>query len=221
MIPSVFAAAGMLFLHVLLSPPPAEQIARAVREVYADERVQREFPEPRVESRPARVEVPDWIGVGARIVFWTVFVLAAAALLAIAVRAIAGRRARDRGLRATPAVPSETRGAAPPPPSLADAERYAAAGRFDEAVHALLLGAVETVACSVAAVPDHWTSREVVAGLALDGPRRGDFARLVDSVEQSRFGRHPVGTEEWTVARSAFLRLHASRAIDAAPESPS
>ncbi|MBM4060611.1 MAG: DUF4129 domain-containing protein [Planctomycetes bacterium] len=138
-------------------------------------------------------ELPSGAGRGdlARAFAWTL-VAAVAVLLAIALaRALAERRRRaaiaapkPRGLVLPPA-------AAPPP--LADFERLPAAGRFADAVHALLLHAFVALAeRRGAAWPAAQTGREILASLG--GFQDGGLPlRTVFRVaETAWFGRAPV-----------------------------
>jgi hypothetical protein len=98
------------------------------------------------------------------------------------------------------------------------AERAAADGRFDEAVHLLLLRAVYFVRVGNRDVPRHWTSREVAAVATLASSRRDSLALLVEAVERSLFGGRPLGAADWAASRAASEQFHAavSPATDAA-----
>jgi hypothetical protein len=88
---------------------------------------------------------------------------------------------------------------------LDDADRLAAAGRFDEAVHLLLRRSVEQIA---AARPD-WlnpasTAREIAGVAALPAAARAAFAAIATRVERSRYALRPLAAEDWQAARAAY-----------------
>lgn len=214
-------AAGVITIGVWLSPPPPEAVRRAIDAVYADARIQRTLPgaplpeaeaspengPPRTPRRaPSRPSGGAASGVSTVLLWALVFVVAAVVVAAI-VQGVATRR-REGGVAAVPAVRSRADGlaeAAPP----GDAEALAAAGRFDEAVHALLLRAVQGLRVDGRPVPPTWTSRETWAGATLAAPDQGAFGVLVDAVERSLFGGRPLGPGDWRSAREAFARLDA------------
>jgi hypothetical protein len=88
---------------------------------------------------------------------------------------------------------------------LEDADRLAATGRFDEAVHLLLRRSVGQIA---AARPD-WlnpasTAREIAGIAALPGAARAAFAAISTRVERSRYALRPLAAEDWQAARAAY-----------------
>ena len=88
---------------------------------------------------------------------------------------------------------------------LADADHLAAAGRYDEAAHLLLLRSFDQIA---AARPD-WlapasTAREIAQLAALPPPARAAFAMIADLVEQGRYALRPLGAAGWEAARAAY-----------------
>ncbi len=95
------------------------------------------------------------------------------------------------------------------PASLREARALAAAGRFEEAVHVLLRGALDylrgrsgfTLAAAL-------TSREVLAQAPIEGDTRGAFGDLVGSVEVSLFGGFPVSAADFERCASSFEVVH-------------
>ena len=95
---------------------------------------------------------------------------------------------------------------------LADADRLASEGRYDEATHLLLRRSVAHIA---EARPD-WlhpasTAREIAALPSLSATARDTFAVLAALVERSRFALHPLGRPDWQTARAAYARFAADR----------
>jgi hypothetical protein len=88
---------------------------------------------------------------------------------------------------------------------LADADRLAREGRFDEAVHLLLRRSVADIA---AARPD-WllpasTAREIALFPKLPERARNAFAVIATRVERSLFALRRLDEADWTAARGAY-----------------
>jgi hypothetical protein len=82
------------------------------------------------------------------------------------------------------------------------AERLGKEGRYDEATHCLLLGAIDHVTrTSEAKWSDSMTSRELLGGVDLDESRRRAFRVLVFAVERSVFGGRHVEREAFETCR--------------------
>jgi hypothetical protein len=101
------------------------------------------------------------------------------------------------------AAPVTDAGAGPPAPesggdptSLSEAERLARQGRYADAIHALLLSAIEKIRAGKP-VASSLTSREVLAAAELSAGGRSAFRRLVRSVEITRFGGRPADAAEY------------------------
>ena len=86
-----------------------------------------------------------------------------------------------------------------------EAERLADEGRYEEAIHHLLLETIEALAqARKGGLPDSWTSREIERGLPMPDPAREPFSHLVGAVESSLFGGRPVGEAEWLACQERF-----------------
>ncbi|MDD3798302.1 MAG: hypothetical protein PHE36_03885 [Novosphingobium sp.] len=88
---------------------------------------------------------------------------------------------------------------------LEDADALAAAGRFDEATHLLLIRSVGQIR---AARPD-WlepssTAREIAMLPALPERARAAFAAIAERVERSLFALRSLDAEDWHAARAAY-----------------
>jgi hypothetical protein len=123
-----------------------------------------------------------------------------------------GGRAGDRGLL------SLARGPGDDGPSLSSldlggVDRLADEGRYEEAVHALLLVAIRCLAEILPAPPGpSRTSRELLDSLPLGAHRREAFGDLVREVELSLFGGRPVGPDQYARCRGSFDLLIAGAA---------
>ena len=99
---------------------------------------------------------------------------------------------------------------------LDDADALAAAGRFEEATHLLLIRSVGQIR---AARPD-WlepssTAREIAALPALPERARTAFSAIAERVERSLFALRNLDADDWRVARSAYADFALAR-IDGA-----
>jgi hypothetical protein len=126
------------------------------------------------------------------------------------------RRLRDRAPpRAVWPPPGQT---APWQPSarqarllLHDAEILATQGRFDEAVHMLLLVSIQEISDRRRElVTPALTSREIAALPALSALAQRIFSGIAQVVEHSRFGGHGIGEAEFQRCRTAFEQFTAA-----------
>ena len=95
---------------------------------------------------------------------------------------------------------------------LEDADRLAAAGRYDDATRLLLQRSVQQIA---AARPD-WvmrasTAREIAAIDALPERARSAFALISARVERSLFALRTLTAEDWQTARGAYAEFALER----------
>lgn len=100
-------------------------------------------------------------------------------------------------------VPMATPDPAPAADSLDAAEAAAGRRQWDEAVHLLLLAALQRLD----GVEPSWTGREVITALDLRPPARAALARLVATVERSRFAGRPASAADWATCRHLFTEI--------------
>jgi hypothetical protein len=159
----------------------------------------------------------DWIGSlmpsapYARILLWTVLVVAAIALIVLIVERIRHGQWRLPRWRRASGVEAEAEEepwapeAAPARSWLEEADALAARGLYAEAVHHLLFRSVEDIARRrPRLVRPALTSRELAAAEAIPAAARDLFARIARLVERSLFGGRPVGEPDWSTARAAY-----------------
>jgi hypothetical protein len=132
-----------------------------------------------------------------RALLWAALAVAVALAALWLWRRLSGR-ARDALVEPDPA-------AAPLLVPLGDAERLARAGRYGEAIHALLLETLAALSRAARLAPS-FTSREIVARVPLPPRAREALAGLVEAVEISRFGGAQAGEGEY---RACLARFHA------------
>ena len=91
---------------------------------------------------------------------------------------------------------------------LEDADALAAAGRFDEATHLLLIRSVG----QIRAVRPNWlgpssTAREIAALPALPSGAKSAFTLIAERVERSLFALRSLNADDWTAARGAYAEF--------------
>ena len=126
------------------------------------------------------------------------------------------RRWRARGKADAPDAAGWLPATAAAQALLADADRLAREGQYDEAAHLLLRRSVAHIA---EARPD-WlhpasTAREIALLPSLSASARDSFATIVALVERSRFAMRPLALSDWEVARSAYAGFAMARIASA------
>jgi len=136
-----------------------------------------------------------------RLAIWIGIALIAILLIAAIVRHVQSR-ALERSNIEPLELPDETGG---PGTDLATVERLAAEERYDEAIHQLLLLAIERLRTELSLSRDRSaTSRELRARLPHSFAGRRSFSDLVLAVERSYFGGIAVSREDYRTHLSAF-----------------
>ena len=151
----------------------------------------------------------------ARVIFWIVISLGAAALVwALYDRIRYGRWRLQLHLpRLAPFDHGEAEEEWAPPESgalswLEEADALAREGRFAEAIHHLLFRSIEDLARRrPTLVRPALTSRELAAAQGIPGRARELFAGIARFVERSLFGGRDVGESEWLTAREAYAEF--------------
>ena len=86
---------------------------------------------------------------------------------------------------------------------LGSAEELAAAGRYAEAIHLLLLETLSALSRAFRLAPS-LTSREIAGRVLLSARAREALLALVEAVEISRFGGSPAGEPDYRACRERF-----------------
>lgn len=188
---------------LFLGAPPIEDVNRAVRAVLEDRSIQSSFPgenAPRpgpVSTRPppdpTPAPSPPTASPFATVLMWTLIAVGVALLGLWLVRSLGGYQ-REVSIVVTPDEATSPR--APPAGALPDARALAEAGRYEEAIHGLLLVALEALDRRTA-LPGSLTGREIVREAAVPDGARDAVGHLVGAVEISLFGGRPLGREEY------------------------
>ncbi len=211
----------VLAFGLLFSAPSLEDVNRAVKNVLADSGIQTEYPggeaeppppEDRASRPPERPRSRPPVGAGGSAilstVLWVLVGVVAALLVFWAVREFKGY---VRPVRTEEAVPVATPHAPPAEAELGDAEALAEEGRYDDAVHVLLLRALRSLETEGSPVSSN-TSREVIGAAALEHEAREAVTELVRAVELSLFGGRPAGEAGYRASVDHYRRFQATRA---------
>jgi len=210
-IPGVLAAAAwLLSCNVLAAAPSAVEEARSA--VMGSGAMQTDLP----AGEPAADEFQwDWSFQLAKVppeVYW---VLVAAGIL-VALYYLAGAIPgwRRRGAPWTEQPSGAGLGAHSAGEVALEADALAREGRYDEAVHLLLLKGLADVRRRLEEhFSDSLTSREIAGRVRLSDEGRTALQQLVRRVEWSYFGQHPVGAADYEASRRHFDDLAAALAV--------
>jgi hypothetical protein len=187
----------------VLADPRYQRTQAAERPPDDDRRGARQDPGPRPTAAAPSPVLPAPASLGrARLLLG---VLVAAAVL-LAIVAILFRQGSAAAAPEPPAPPGPE--VEPSPEPIADADALAAAGRYGEAVHALLLAAVRHLERRLRPPPPpSRTGRELVALLPLPADSRPAFAELVRQSERWTFGGAEIAREDFERSAGHFRRL--------------
>jgi len=192
-------------------------VARAHARLLADNSLQFHFTSFVIPRAPdwlvALVKALQAMGPALRILFWIAIACLALAIVIWAVRAAIKYRRRDQPYRLggpnLGAEPTSLRpGAGRARALLEEADRLAAAQRFEEAAHVLLFRTIADLESRrPRAVRPALTSRDIAALGEIPPLARGAFAAIAELVERSFFGGRPVGAAEFATCRGAYLKF--------------
>ncbi|MGC3997609.1 MAG: DUF4129 domain-containing protein [Anaeromyxobacter sp.] len=189
-----------------------DRLGDRARQLLEDEDLQRALPSPKPPDvpRPSSwdLHLPDWLedlfdfSVEPLALLVRLLIIAGAAVLvALLVVAIARAAARLGRRRREELAPEEAQGPVEIP--IASARSLAAQGRWDEAIHSLLLETLQALSAAARLTPS-LTSREILAQVALPDAARQALAGLVAAVEISRFGGEQPGQAEYQACLAQF-----------------
>lgn len=198
----------MAAVSVGLSPatPAEQQLAVAHRALLHAKGLQLDF------VTAAQPKVPGWVqallkalsGLGPvfKVVFWGGLAVGAAVIAWLVVREIMAQRRRPKAARAPEAWRPD---AATARALLADADRLAGEGRYDEAVRVLLFRSIDDLAGRrPGTVRPALTSRDIAALDVMPQRARAAFSRIAEAVERSLFAGRGAGAEDFRRARADY-----------------
>lgn len=194
-----------------------DEVRRAVSAVYADDGLQRDLPAPAPPRDPPPRSDGDGFGTIATIVLWVAVIAVVLLLIAWAINElILGPRAPPDEVIDDPIAAETAAGRAALDAPRVDAEALAAAGRYAEAVHALLFQTLdELVRAGTRAIPAALTAREICGRVPMPDLARGELSGLVSAVEVSHFGGRAPTADDYATCRQRFDRFVASYRGDA------
>ncbi|MDR3508132.1 MAG: hypothetical protein P4L64_09575 [Caulobacteraceae bacterium] len=199
-----------------IQPVTADAVARAHQALLRQTDLQFAFS---FEKPP---EPPDWAKAFGRwlghvieacapamkFVFWGGLALILAAVLYFVLREVVGvRLGGKRKVKARPVdLDADWRPAAARARTLLeDADRLAAEGRFEEAVHLLLFRSIEDIdARWPRLIQPALTSRDIAVHATLPPAARETFSAIARTVEASYFGGRAVGSADFAACRAAY-----------------
>lgn len=193
----------------------AEDVAASRDRVLGDGRYQTEKPAPQEVPDVEPWVIPPWL---VKTILWALGAVVAGLviffLVGLARDLVQGRRGRGQAAEAPPA---ETPGVTAVPPqrheaeqrSLDEADALAAAGRFSEAIHLLLLVALERLRQELGPrVAPAMTGREVLRLAAIPGTASAPLQRMVALSEINHFGGRSAAEPDYRRCREDFLRFN-------------
>jgi len=124
------------------------------------------------------------------------------------------RRRATTAEETTPVLPATAQVPVKPAP-LAAWQKLAEQGRFDEAIHLLLLQALHHLRQERAiALQESQTSREILRGGDLQPQRRAGLATMIGAVEFCHFGGRPAGAQLFEHCLAAYQQIMAKTVED-------
>jgi hypothetical protein len=192
-----------------------EEVAASRERVLEDHRYQTEKPEPEVAPEVEQWTIPPWL---VKTILWTLGAVVAAIILFflfnLARELLESRLGIKRSPKAPPAEPVKVQ-AVPPARreaehrTLAEADALAAEGRFSEAIHLLLLVAMERLRRELGPrVAPAMTGREVLRLSAIPGEAAAPLTRMVSLSEINHFGGRSAKEPDYRNCRDDFLRFN-------------
>ena len=225
---SFLAGAALL---ALLAAPDAAEADRLARQILSDDSYQRHLPgqeppnpgtrNPTQPQRPGRAiggggnsdtprssgSLGSLDGLG-EFLAWTILAVVAGLILFWIVRELSLRSDRNASREADAAAPARPRAGLPVPALPSKLDRLVAEGRYGEAIHLMLLLALDRLTRnSPADFPESLTSREVARRMKLEEPAHKALAHLVLGVERAHFGGAAPGNAEFELCRKSYDTL--------------
>lgn len=155
--------------------------------------------------------LPDWVGPILKVIFLVMLILLGVFLIYQLARYWGERnqiakRPKEKNLKPVRAFQIDD--AEISIPTIADAEKKAEEGQYQEAIHLLLLIAIHRMFVFInAPVPEAKTSREILREGAIFERWGGDLGYLVRAVEDSLFAGNRPGQPQYMACRKSFDRL--------------
>ena len=209
---------SLLLLACALAPADTSAYRKAAHDAAANLDVQQSLPEDSTltdapKSHTFEMSGPDAESAGSvpslSAVWdqfkWVALALVVAGLLAFLASQIAESRRLPPPISASAISPPE---AVTPPTAgqlLAEADAFAAQGRYRDAMHCVLLAAMTQVARRFRdGAPDSATSREMLRAAQLEPSESAALRELVARTDRAWFGEYPSDANDYAAARHSF-----------------
>jgi hypothetical protein len=194
---------SLLALCLVSAPAPAQtpdDIQKAAEQAIRKLDLQTELPRG-VELPRFTIKLPSEV-------LWVIIAIAVGILLYTFRDMIPILRARQGGAWSDDTATSEEIKARAPAAVLGAADELAAAGRFVEAMHVLLLQSLADIRARLdEQFADSLTSREILRSTKLSDTGRSSLRDIVNRVEWTYFGEHPADQSDYNACRASFNAL--------------
>ena len=157
--------------------------------------------------RESRVDIPGTAPLIAKTAMWLlVAILSLLAIIWLASQLTTLRKPREESDRPSGLPPSASTERFERSEPIGDAAELARRSLYADAIHVLLLRALQQVTDSTP-VPESFTSREVLGRVPLPGGALRPLQELVSTVEATRFGRAAAGESEYLGCVASYRRF--------------
>jgi hypothetical protein len=210
----IIMLAALAIARVAAAAPDAQAISQAVEQVYSSGQYQTELPEQRKPELPQLkpLRLPEMVIEVLRVLFWALVVVGVGLLLFYLARIApdAWRRLRGESRVAPPLAVAIAPGAADDVAAgdLAEIDSLARAGRYAEAVHALLLHGLLLLRRQLGLqLAPSLTSREILHVPALPQLSRQALEVIIAAVELCHFGARPADEALYRRCRERYEQI--------------
>jgi hypothetical protein len=210
----IFLFAALAIARAAAAAPDAEAISQAVEQVYSSGQYQTELPKVHKPELPQikPLRLPEMVIEVLRVLFWALVVVGIGLLLFYLARAgpDAWRRLRGKPRPASPLTVAIAPGAAEDVAAgdLAEIDSLARAGRYAEAVHALLLHGLLLLRRQLGLqLAPSLTSREILHVPALPRLSRQALEVIIAAVELCHFGARPADEALYRRCRERYEQI--------------
>jgi hypothetical protein len=210
----IFLFAALAIARAAAAAPDGQAIDRAVEQVYGSGQYQTELPKERKLELPQikPLQLPQMVIEVLRVLFWTLIVVGVGLLLFYLARVApdAWRRLRGEPRVASPVAATITLAAAEDVAAgdLAEIDSLARAGRYAEAVHALLLHGLLLLRQQLGLqLAPSLTSREILHVPALPQLSRQALEVIIAAVELCHFGARPADEALYRRCRERYQQI--------------
>ena len=219
-VPTVLGALVLgVFIAAAATPALASDVATTIGDILADGGIQTELPgappaeEPVIGDNMFRFGGGDLVEemTAGRLLF-QILVFGGLALLAVWILRYAlpliDPRWRNSAIAEAQSPTDPARDLPPDIDALAEADRMAARGAWGEAIHLLLLAAVDHLRNRMQrALRPSWTGRELSARVEIPADGAAALRALVETAERGHFGEKPMGPHDYAACQDHYRAI--------------